>query len=129
MKIILFDGVCNLCNSTVKFIINKDSNSLFKFSSLQSEFGTKYINEHNINIKKLSTIVLIEDNQFYTKSTAILRVLKNLKGYKWMRVFLFVPKFTRDFVYNLISKNRYSLFGKNDSCMIPTKELSEKFIK
>ena len=129
MKIVLFDGICKLCNYSVKFIIKKDLNNHFKFSSLQSEFSKKTLAKNHLNHLKLSTIVLIEQNQVYTKSTAVLKILTHLKGYKWTRFFLFIPKSIRDFIYDLISRNRYSLFGKNNSCMIPSKDLAEKFIE
>lgn len=129
MKVILFDGVCNLCNSTVRFVINKDSKNIFKFASLQSLFGAKYIKKHNINVQNLSTIVLIENDQFYTRSTAILKIFKSLKGYKWTVIFFYIPQFIRDFFYDIISRNRFLLFGRKNSCMIPSKELLDKFIE
>jgi len=129
MKIILFDGVCNLCNSTVQFIIKRDINNEFKFASLQSDFGQSFLEEKNMNTEILSTIILIEGDEFYTESSAVLRIVKRLKGYYWTKFFLIVPKFIRNFVYKLVSKYRYLLFGEQVSCMIPSKELKEKFIQ
>ncbi|CAM1364845.1 thiol-disulfide oxidoreductase DCC family protein [Tenacibaculum xiamenense] len=126
MKVVLFDGVCNLCNTTITYIIKRDIENKFKFASLQS----KYANEKTKNrfVNELSTIVLIDDEKEYVKSTAVLRIFKELKGYKWVRILLFVPVPIRDFFYKLVASNRYTLFGKRKSCMMPSKELNEKFI-
>ncbi len=126
MKIILFDGDCNLCNNTVTFVIEKDVNNTFKFASLQSEFAKKKLK--STGVVNLSTIVLLDNNQIYTKSTAVFKVLKELKGYQWTRIFLWLPKSVRDFFYKLIAANRYRFLGKQESCMLPSKELLEKFI-
>ncbi|CAL2104892.1 Predicted thiol-disulfide oxidoreductase YuxK, DCC family [Tenacibaculum sp. 190524A02b] len=127
MKTILFDGVCNLCNNTVTFVIKRDVNNAFKFASLQSDFAQEKLKGTGIN--DLSTIVLIDNDVIYTKSTAILKIAKELKGYEWTHVFLWIPKFIRDFCYKLIANNRYAFFGKQDSCMLPSKELLEKFVQ
>lgn len=99
----------------------------FRLYNLNLELNI--LKKKKINSKKLSTIVLIEKDFYYTKSTAILMILKHLKGYEWFGILLFVPKFIRDFVYYIISKNRYLLFGKSDHCIIPTREYLEKFIE
>lgn len=128
MKIILFDGVCNLCNSTVQFIIDRDKNNEFKFASLQSDFGVSFLKEKQLDTENLSTIILIESDRFYMESTAILRITKRLKGYKWTKFLLMTPGFIRDFVYKIISKNRYLILGKQVSCMLPSEELKQKFV-
>ena len=129
MKVVLFDGVCNLCNSTIQFIINRDENNEFKFASLQSNFGQAFLKERRLNQTDFTTMILIDEESFYTKSDAILRIFKRLKGYRWMRFFQIVPRFLRDATYSFISKNRYVWFGKQEvSCMLPTKELTSKFI-
>jgi predicted DCC family thiol-disulfide oxidoreductase YuxK len=130
MKVILFDGVCNLCNSTIKFIIKRDVNNEFMFASLQSKFGKSFLKEKGLNQKNFTTIVLIDSDEFYTKSEAVLRVFKRLPKYKWVKIFLFIPKSLRDYLYLSISKNRYFLFGKKkkSSCLIPTKKLSSRFL-
>ena len=129
MKVILFDGVCNLCNSTIQFIINRDQYNEFKFASLQSKFGQAFLKERGLNDADFTTIILIDQNHYYDKSDAVLRIFKRLKGYWWMRFFLIIPRFSRDGVYSFISKNRYLLFGKQEaSCMLPTKKLISKFI-
>jgi len=129
MKVVLFDGVCNLCNATIQFIIKKDHENEFKFASLQSKFGASFLKENGLNEKDFTTMILVEDDVYYTKSEAALRIFRRLKGYKWMGVFLIIPKFLRNAVYSFVSRNRYALFGKQEeSCMLPTKELTSKFI-
>lgn len=129
-KIILFDGVCNLCNNAINFVIAHDKKDVFRFASLQSELGRKLVSERGIDPEVLDTIILIEPGVvYYEKSTAALKIAKDLSGgYSLMSHFLFLPKFIRDGVYNLVAKNRYSWFGKKDSCMIPTPELKAKFL-
>ncbi len=129
-KIILFDGVCNLCNSSVQKVIKNDSKNVFKFASLQSGFGQRFLNENQLNSEEFDSIILIDGNQFYTSSDAALRIGKELKGiYKISSFLLWIPKFIRDGVYRIISKNRYRWFGKQNTCWIPTKELQDKFIE
>lgn len=129
-KIILFDGVCNLCNGAVNFIIKRDKNDVFRYASLQSEVGQALAAERNVDISKLNTILLIEPKvAYYHKSTAALHIARQLSGgYPFLSVFLIIPRFLRDCVYDLISKNRYKLFGKKESCMIPTPKLKALFI-
>ncbi|SED18531.1 Predicted thiol-disulfide oxidoreductase YuxK, DCC family [Tenacibaculum sp. MAR_2009_124] len=126
MKIILFDGVCNLCNATVTFIIKKDVRNEFKFASLQSDYAKEKL--EGTEIKDLSTLVLIDNNCIHIKSTAVLKICKELKGYRWMKILLFIPVPIRDFFYKWIASNRYVFFGKQNSCMLPSKELLEKFL-
>ncbi|WP_109437490.1 MULTISPECIES: thiol-disulfide oxidoreductase DCC family protein [Aquimarina] len=129
-KIILFDGVCNLCNSAINFIIKRDKKDIFRYASLQSEIGKKLILERNIDTSSLDSILLIEPKvAYYHKSTAALHIAKQLSGlYPLLSVFLILPKFFRDWIYNIIAKNRYKWFGKKESCMIPTPELKALFI-
>lgn len=128
--IVLFDGICNLCNSTVQFIIKRDKNNVFKFSSLQSEFGQNFLKERNLSSTDFNSIILYEPGvAYYTKSTAILKIVQKLGfPYKILSVFLLIPSLIRDSIYSLLSKNRYHLFGKKDSCMVPTPENKKKFI-
>lgn len=129
-KIILFDGVCNLCNSSVQKVIKNDSKNIFKFASLQSDFGQRFLNENQLNSEEFDSIILIDGDKFYTSSDAALRIGKELKGiYKISSLLLLIPKFIRDGVYRIISKNRYRWFGKQNTCWIPTKELQDKFIE
>lgn len=128
-KIVLFDGICNLCNSSVQLIIENDSKNLFQFASLQSDFGQKFLQENNLPDETFKSLVLIDGENFFTKSEAALRIGKELDGlYKVLRIFLWTPKFIRDFVYDYIAKNRYKWYGKRDSCWIPTDELKQKFL-
>ncbi|PQL91835.1 thiol-disulfide oxidoreductase DCC family protein [Apibacter sp. wkB309] len=128
--IVLFDGVCNLCNSTVQFIIKRDTHNQFKFSSLQSEYGQNFLKERNLASNDFKSIILYEPEvAYYTKSTAALKIAQNLGfPYSLLSVFLLIPSFIRDWIYSLISKYRYHLFGKKDSCMVPTPENKRKFI-
>lgn len=128
--IVLFDGVCNLCNSTVQFIIKRDTHNQFKFSSLQSEYGQNFLKERNLDSSDFKSIILYEPEvAYYTKSTAALKIAQNLGfPYNLLSVFLLIPSFIRDWIYSLVSKYRYHLFGKKDSCMIPTPENKRKFI-
>lgn len=129
-KIILFDGVCNLCNSTVQKVIENDDTNQFKFASLQSEFGQKFLEKNNLSTEEFNSIILVDGEKFYTRSDAALRIGKELKGiYKLSGVFFIFPKFIRDSVYDWISRNRYKWFGKQESCWLPTPELKQKFIQ
>ena len=128
-KIILFDGICNLCNGAVLFIIERDSKDVFKFAALQSETGSTLIQEHNIDTEKIDSIVLIDQGKVYVKSSAALRIAKGLNG-AWPLLYLFIviPPFVRNWVYDRIAKNRYHWFGKMDRCMTPSPSLQKKFI-
>lgn len=127
-KVILFDGVCNLCNDSVKFIIKNDKRNIFKFAPLQGKYGIKIQNSYNINTTKINSIILVDGENTFTKSSAALRIAKDLRAPFFMfYVFIIIPVFIRNFIYDLIAKNRYKWFGKMDNCMIPTKELKSKF--
>lgn len=125
--IILFDGVCNLCNTSVDFIIRKDKNEYFQFGALQQ--STDLLKQYDIDAEYLNSLVLIENGSVFYKSSAALRIAKKLDG-AWPLLFSFIliPKFVRDPVYNWIAKNRYSWFGKGDSCRLPTPDEAKRFI-
>lgn len=129
-KIILFDGVCNLCNSSVQFVIKRDKNDTFRFSALQSSVGQKLIKERGIDTNKIDSIILIEPQiAYYTKSDAALKIAKSLSGgWPLLGIFMGLPKGFRDTVYDWVARNRYQWFGRKDSCMVPTEELKEKFL-
>jgi len=129
-KIILFDGVCNLCNNAINFVIEHDKKDVFRFASLQSDLGRKMVSERNIDPEVLDSIILIEPGvAYYEKSTAALKIAKELSGgYSLLSYFSFLPDFIRDGVYKIVAANRYSWFGKKESCMIPTPELKAKFL-
>ncbi|MGB6267370.1 MAG: DCC1-like thiol-disulfide oxidoreductase family protein [Olleya sp.] len=129
-KLILFDGVCNLCNSSVQYVIKNDKKNLFLFAPLQSETGQKIINHFNLDTSKIDSILLYsEDNDITYKSTAALKIAAKL-GFprNLLIVFLIVPTFIRNWVYDYIAKNRYKWFGKREECMIPNQNLKEKFL-
>lgn len=128
-KIILFDGVCNLCNGAINFVIKKDKKDSFKFAPLQSEIGRELTSKFNIDTSKVDSIILIDGEKHYDKSSAALHISKNLnRAYPLLFGFMIVPKFIRDAVYDYIARNRYKWFGKKESCMIPTEELKSKFL-
>ena len=129
-KIILFDGVCNLCNSSVQFVIKRDVNDVFQFAALQSETGKRLLTERNIDTQEVDSIILIEPNiAYYTKSTAALEIGKHLKGVKAISsILLWLPEALRNIVYDFIARNRYKWYGKKDNCMIPSEEIKSKFI-
>jgi predicted DCC family thiol-disulfide oxidoreductase YuxK len=126
--VILFDGVCNLCNGFVQKVIAADKNNYFKFASLQSEAGQKLL-AHKPEFKDLKTIIYLEGDELYTRSTAALKISKHLSGaWPLLQVGYILPSFIRNGIYNLIAKNRYKWFGKMDQCMVPTAELKAKFL-
>ena len=128
-SIILFDGVCNLCNGAVNFVIKRDSGNVFKFTSLQEKQGTLLLKKYAIDARKLDSIVLIENDSVYTKSSAALRIARKLsKLWPLFIIFIIIPSFIRDGIYDFIAKNRYKWFGKKEQCMIPTPGLREKFL-
>ncbi len=125
----MFDGVCNLCNGAVTYIIKRDKNNLFKFAALQSEIGAQLIAKFNIDTEKVDSIILIDGDKQYEKSSAALHIAKHLsEAYPLLFGFMVLPRFIRDSVYDYIAKNRYKWFGKKESCMIPTAELKSKFL-
>lgn len=118
-KLILFDGECMLCNKSVQLIINNDPNKLFKFASLQSPFGKSMLTKIGADSTTLNSIVLIEDTTYYIKSTAVLKIMKELKGYAaWYRILKLFPSSFLDALYNITARIRYKLFGKTEYCEI-----------
>lgn len=128
-KIILFDGVCNLCNSSVQLVLKNDKKDTFRLAALQSDVGKKLSAKHGIDTSQTDSIILIDSDTCYTKSTAALKIAKHLSGaYPLLYGFMIVPKFIRNIVYDYIAKNRYKWYGKQESCMIPTPALKSKFL-
>jgi predicted DCC family thiol-disulfide oxidoreductase YuxK len=124
--LVLFDGVCNLCNGFVIFIIKHDRNGKIKFAPLQSSVGQEYINN---DPEKTDSVVYITGNRHYYKSEAVLRILKDMGGiWKLFYGFKVLPAFLRDHLYDLIARHRYRIFGKKDNCMVPSPELKGRFI-
>jgi predicted DCC family thiol-disulfide oxidoreductase YuxK len=128
-SIILFDGVCNLCNWFVNFIISRDKANRFRFGSLQSPAVIELLKQQDFSSDTLSTVILLENGRLYFQSTAVLRILRQIGGaWSMMYVFIILPKPIRDFLYLLIAKHRYRLFGRQDACMVPTPELKARFV-
>jgi predicted DCC family thiol-disulfide oxidoreductase YuxK len=130
--IILFDGVCNLCNGTVQFVLKRDSRAVFHFAALQSEAGQRLLAEHGFDAETAapdSIILITETGQMFTRSEAALRIGQRLGG-AWpvLGIFLLVPHFIRDAVYRWVARNRYKLFGKRDTCMLPLEGWKERFL-
>lgn len=129
-KIVLFDGVCNLCNSAVQRIIQHDKKDIFRFASLQSSIGKSLVEERGLDPENLDSIMLIDPGvAYYRKSTAALEISKDLSGgYSLLKNFLFLPESLRNGIYDFVANNRYKWFGKKEQCMIPTPELKSKFL-
>lgn len=128
-EIILFDGVCNFCNSSINFIIDHDPSNHFKFAALQSEIGQSILRKFNKNTEDFDSVILLKDNTLYEKSDAALEITKHLSGlWKYFSVFGIFPTFFLNFFYDIVAKNRYRFFGKSDSCRMPTVELRERFL-
>lgn len=128
-KIILFDGVCNLCNGAVTFIIKRDKDDLFRYAALQSKVGEELIGKNVIDTSNPESMVLIDDGRCYTKSSAALKIARHLSGgYPLLYGLMVLPAVIRDWMYDQIAQNRYRWFGKRESCMVPTPELKAKFL-
>ena len=127
--VILFDGVCNLCNGAVEFIIKRDKTSKFLFASLQSDFGQSQLQKFGLDPSRLHSIIALDNGKFYERSDAALKIVSGLaQPWPMLGVFRILPRFLRDWVYDLIANNRYKMFGKMESCMIPTPELKGRFL-
>jgi len=129
-KLILFDGVCNLCNSAVLKIIKHDKKDVFLFAALDSDTGKKVIQHLKIDVEKIDSIILYEPNVSYEiKSTAALKIAQDFGGIWWLTsVFIYIPETVRNYVYDYIAKNRYKWCGKKEHCLLPNSKLKAKFI-
>lgn len=127
-NLILFDGVCNFCDSSVNFIIKKDKKRMFRYCALEKPTGQLLVKKHRL--ENIDSIILIKDDKAYSKSTAILKIAKVLGGpIGLLYVFIIIPTPIRDFIYEFIAKHRYKWFGKKDQCMIPSIETRSLFIE
>lgn len=128
--LVIFDGVCNLCNSTVQFIIKEDKKKIFRFSPFQSDFAKPIVRKFGLKEIADKSVILIINGKAYTKSSAILRILMQFGGYyKFFALLMYlIPAFLRDIIYNFISSNRYKWFGRKETCMIPAEDLMERFL-
>ena len=129
-KLILFDGVCNLCNNAVLKIIRQDKNDIFLFTSIQSNVGKNIINELGIDISKIDSIVLyIPGGNYFIKSEAVFIIANEFKGaWKIIQIFRIFPDFLNNLFYDFVARNRYRWFGKKEECMIPSEKLNSKFL-
>lgn len=126
-RIVLFDGVCNLCNASVNFIIDRDPKATFSFASIQSEFAQQTLAACGRPSSHFDSMVLIEGGRCYTKSTAALRIARELSGWKLLYPLILVPRPIRDFVYDFVARNRYRWFGRAETCRIPTPDMRRRF--
>ncbi len=128
-NIVIFDGVCNLCNWSVLFIIKRDTKATFKFTSMQSEFGVAILQRGGLSFENPESVLLLKDGELLNKSSAAIAIATEFDGaWKLLALFRFLPQNLRDAIYDWIAKNRYLWFGKRDQCMIPTEELEKRFI-
>ena len=128
--VILFDGVCNLCNATIQFILQRDRKKKFSFTASQSGPGQAILQQHGIPDAGLATVVYVKKGVPYMKSRAVLEILREL-GWGWNLLYglIIIPGFIRDVIYDLIARNRYSLFGRRESCMVPDPEMVDRFLE
>ncbi len=128
-NILLYDGICNICNASVQFVLNHEKNGQISFVSLQSELGIKLLKTHGLPTDYTDSLVFIEKNLAYTHSDAALHIAKHLKiPFSWLRIGMFLPKSFRNTIYNFIAKNRYKWFGKKESCMLPDPKIKHRFL-
>ncbi len=127
--ILLFDGVCNLCNAAVQWVLKRDRSNVFRFAALQSETGRTLLQRAGLSADNFDTVVLVEDDRVFTRSDAALEVARRLGGW-WpaLAVFKLVPRFIRDGVYNWVARHRYRWFGRREACMLPRPEWKERFL-
>ena len=128
-SIIIFDGVCNLCNAAVRFIINRDPQGKFAFTPMHSALADELIAQHGIPNVSEDTLLLIKDNQCFVYSDAVLEIARELTGW-WhlLNLFKFIPKSIRDSMYKLVARNRYRLFGQRETCMVPSQDVRKRFL-
>ena len=127
--LLLFDGVCNLCNASVDFVIRRDSKRRFRFASLQSDVGQRILQEHGVSLTEFDSVLYLRNGVLHTKSGAALRIAARLdRLWPMFAVFLVIPPFLRDAVYSWIARNRYAWFGKRETCRVPTAEERSLFL-
>lgn len=127
--VVLFDGVCNLCNSSVQFILKRDKKKQFLFASLQGQAGQALLRQFDLPVNELFSFILVDGDRHYVRSAAALQMLKRLGGgWSLLYAFIIVPRFIRDGIYNWIARNRYKWFGKQENCWVPTPELRSRFL-
>ena len=128
--ILLFDGVCNLCTGIVNFIIKNDKKEVFRFAALQSQSGQALLKKLNLPATDFDSFILIAGDKYYTKSTAVLHVLKALGGlWEVLYVYIVFPESMRDFIYDIVARTRYRVFGKKETCLVPSPEIKDRFLE
>ncbi len=128
-SIVFFDGVCNLCNGFVQFILKHETNSDYKFCSLQSDFAVNFFKEKKFISSGIDSVIVFENNQFYIESAAAFKIINKLKWpYKAIYIFSVIPKFINNFIYKFIAKNRYKIFGKSNICWVMTEQTRNRFL-
>ncbi len=128
-SIVFFDGVCNLCNGFVQFVLKHEAKIDFQFCSLQSDFAVKFFKDNQFNLIGIDSVIVFENNQFFIKSEAAFKIISKLKWpYKAFNVFIVLPKFFNDFIYQLVAKFRYKIFGKTNFCWVSNVGFNERFI-
>lgn len=130
-QIILFDGICNLCNGFVQWVIKRDTSDTFRFAAIQSDIGMQLIKERNLDTETMDSIILIQpDTGYATKSTAALKIGTSFGGiYRALVLLGIIPVLIRDRIYDWVARNRYKWYGKREQCMIPTPEIKAKFLE
>lgn len=127
--VIIFDGVCNFCNSSINFIIKRDHSNKFVFAPMQSPAAKKLIADYNVENVGFDTFLLIKDGKCFYRTNAAIEIAQDLRGaWHLFKVFRIIPRPIRDYFYRLFARNRYRIFGKTEACMVPTKELKNKFL-
>ena len=129
-QIIFFDGVCNLCNNSVDFIMRRDNRRVFRYAPLQWGYAQNLLQDYQVDTSAMSTIILLKNEKVYNRSNAALEIARDLR-FPWPLLYAFkiVPRFIRDWVYDIVSRNRYNWFGKKDTCRVPTAEESSLFLE
>ncbi len=126
--VVLYDGVCKLCNGSVNFILRRDRKERLKLAPLQSDYGQAVLKKYGKNSDPMDSIMLLEGDRLTAKSTAILRISKYLdRAWPLCMIFLIIPRFLRDFIYDIVANNRYRWFGKYDTCRLPDPEFEDRF--
>jgi predicted DCC family thiol-disulfide oxidoreductase YuxK len=129
IKVILFDGVCNLCNGAIQFVIKQDKHQKFHFASLQSDYGQKILETHSLQTNDLKTLIYQDGDKIYFKSEAVIRIGIDAGGWLKIAVIAYIlPLFLRNFMYDLLARNRYKIFGKRAECMIPDERIQKRFL-
>ncbi len=127
--IVIFDGVCNFCDRSVRFLMNRDPGGRFRFASNQSEAGSALLRAHGIDPASVDSVYLVEGDRIWKKSAAALEITRRMPGlWKLLYGFVIVPRPIRDWVYDLIARNRYRMFGRSESCRLPTEAERSRFL-